>query len=308
MFRDDARAIASGRRSSARAIFAASASRTGTPRPFHDGVRVDAAHAERAAPRERVVRANHARHRRSRLPRRDEAAAAGGRGDHVRADTSQVSDGRADAPLECARGDEEGVRPRGALGMSRRALRRGEAKRSGRERRDQRRHLDGIAERRRGAVRGDGDDRVERIDAIAATIVRERADRVAHERLLGRAIRRGERRGSTILVRRRRRERDRDGVGGTRRGGPRRKVAPSCPSLSSNVSTKNATHPSPRPYPSALASNVLHLPSGDSAPSAAMDVVVSARSDTLTPAATAASCAPRGDERFARHVRRDEGR
>ena len=68
--------------------------------------------------------------------------------------------------------------------------------------------------------------------------------------------------------------------------------SPSCPSLSSNVSTKNATHPSPRPYPSALASNVLHLPSGDSAPSAAMDVVVSARSDTLTPAATAASCAP----------------
>ena len=53
---------------------------------------------------------------------------------------------------------------------------------------------------------------------------------------------------------------------GARRRGP---PESSSPVLSSNVSTKNATHPSPRPYPSALASNVLHLPSGDSAPSAA---------------------------------------
>ena len=74
--------------------------------------------------------------------------------------------------------------------------------------------------------------------------------------------------------------------------------SPSCPSpasLASNGSMKNATHPSPRPYPFALASRVLHLPSGESAPSLAMDAVVSARSARLTPAATAASCVPPAD-------------
>ena len=123
-------------------------------------------------------------------------------------------------PRSIARTATRRVRPRGALGVSGRALGRGEAKRPGRERRDQRRHLDGIAQRRRGAVRGDGDERVERIGLVTAAIVRERADRVAHERVLRRAVRRGERRGSTVLVRRRRRDRDRGVDGGTRRGVP----------------------------------------------------------------------------------------
>ena len=146
--------------------------------------------------------------------------------------------------------------------------------------------LDGIAERGPRAVHLKR-CHVRRHDRRVRFERTRRTHRGANRRGLRRSVGRGERRTSTVLVRRRAGERDGD-------GSPRRRRRSS---LVDGYET--STHASARTYPSAAASSVLHRPSGASIRAAAHLSDQDTSSVRLTPPATR----PAG-RRSTRHPRR----